>query len=624
MKRHLPLLLVLIALPTTATAPAADFQLEEGFVRLDNGKDLAGWVNRGGDWSVVDGAIHLEYSSPPPGGALFSTHKHGRDCVVRLQYRASHGGDSGVFLHGAQFQVRDYENSYPDTKRLAEFDRPAGEWNDLEFDVTDGVAVVRLNGHVAAEAWKLGDKPELGVGVQKEQGNFDFRYIRVKEKAAAEAATERPNVLFVAIDDLCCQAVGCYGGAAQTPNLDRLAAEGVRFDRAYVQVTFCNPSRTSFLTGLRPDRTGVLDNSTHFRTLLPDVVTLPQLFRESGYFTMRLGKIYHGTESMEDPKAWNVALYPKATPLGHKGERRNMTDGEVRWCWWMAAEGGDEDQSDGQIARHAVEFLRREHERPFFLAVGFHKPHDPFVAPARYFDLYPPEKLAVHQDPTDRSPTPEHHIGGPWKKSFDQFDDRDRREFLRSYYASTTFMDAQLGKVLSALDEEGLADDTVVMLMSDHGYHLGERQWWNKTTLYEYSSRTPLVVRVPGRKGMGRPSDRLVEFVDVYPTLVELCGLEPPPHLEGQSFAALLDSPTAEGKKAAFTQLQRSEFMGRAVRTERWRYVEFDEGRQGAELFDHQNDPGEFFNLAGDPQYAGVVAELKALLLQRDDRRIEQ
>lgn len=432
--------------------------------------------------------------------------------------------------------------------------------------------------------------------------------------APAQETTARPNVLFIVIDDLCRQAVGCYGGEAQTPHLDRLAAEGVRFDRAFVQVTFCNPSRTSFLTGLRPDRTGVLDNSTHFRTLLPDVITLPQFFRENGYETMRLGKIYHGAESMEDPKSWDAALYPQPTPAGRKGQRRNMTDGAIPWCWWMAAEGDDEDQADGQIARHAVEFLNKPREKPFFLAVGFHKPHDPFVAPARYFDLYPLEKVVVHEDPPGRSPTPDWHIGGAWKQCFDRFTDRDRREFLRAYYACTTFTDAQVGKVLAALRDSDEAANTVVILLSDHGYHLGERGWWNKSTLYEYSAQAPVMVRAPGRKGMGQPSQGLVEFVDIYPTLVELCGLQPPPHLQGRSFVELLDSPAAGSKTAVFTQLKKGAVMARAVRTEHWRYVELEGGRQGAELFDHSADPGEFTNLIGDTQFASVIAELRALL----------
>ncbi|MFZ5830006.1 MAG: sulfatase [Planctomycetota bacterium] len=438
--------------------------------------------------------------------------------------------------------------------------------------------------------------------------------------ASTWAAETRPNVLFITIDDLCAQAVGCYEGkAVHTPNLDRLAREGMQFNRAYVQVTFCNPSRTSFLTGLRPDRTGVLDNTTHFRKLLPDVVTLPQYFRESGYTTMRLGKIYHGTAKMDDPKAWDIVEYPEPTPLGRKGQKRSPAGGKIKWCWFMAAEGDDEDQPDGQIAAKAISFLKQKHEKPFFLAVGFHKPHDPFVAPAKYFERYPLEGLKLHTDPTDMSPTHPMQLGA-WKPIFDQFTDRERREFLQAYYACTTFMDAQLGKVLETLKQQGLAKNTVVFLMSDHGYHLGERGWWNKSTLYEWSAHSPMILHVPGRQGMGQPCNRLVEFLDVYPTLVELCGLAPPKHLEGKSLVALLDDPAAAHKSTAFTQVKRGKSMGRSVRTDRYRYIEFDDGREGAEFFDHEKDPGEFHNLADDPEFAEIVAA-HGKLLQEASRK---
>jgi uncharacterized sulfatase len=432
--------------------------------------------------------------------------------------------------------------------------------------------------------------------------------------ARAAPGGERPNVLFVSIDDLRNE-TGCYGKPqVKTPNIDRLARAGMRFDRAYVQATFCNPSRTSLLTGLRPDRTGVADNRTWFRKKLPDAVTLPQLFRENGYHTMRLGKIYHAGESMEDPRAWDVAKYPRPTPLGHKGERRNLTGGKIRWCWWMAAAGGDEDQPDGQIAREAVRFLGQEHEQPFFLAVGFHKPHDPFVAPKKYFDLYPPEKIELYRDPPGRAPDPRWSIPTGWKREFDKFTDRERREFLRAYYACTSFMDAQLGKVLDALEKRGLAERTIICLWSDHGYHLGERGWWNKSTLYELTARSPLIVYAPEMKARGKSCSRLVEFVDIYPTLAGMCGLKAPPGLEGRSFAPLLDDPGQPWKEAAYTQLRRGRVEGRAVRTERWRYIEWDGGREGAELYDHDADPGEYRNLAGDPQRAGVVKRLKTLL----------
>lgn len=431
----------------------------------------------------------------------------------------------------------------------------------------------------------------------------------------AAASPDRPNVLFVTIDDLRCE-IGCYGHPqVRTPRLDRLAREGLRFDRAYCQFTICNPSRVSFLTGMRPGRTGVLDNRRHFREPLSDVVTLPQLFRESGYRTARLGKIFHGAARMEDPKAWDSAGYPVATPLGRQGEGRSLTGGRVRWCRWLAAEGEDEDQPDGQIAREGIRFLEtRPTDRPFFLALGFMKPHDPFHAPKRYFEPYPPESVPVFRDPPGSVPGHAREISGGWKKEFDRFTDRERKEFLRAYWAGTTFVDTQLGKVLDALDRLGLAGSTIVVVLGDHGYHLGERGWWNKNTLYELSCRAPLIVRAPGMKARGKATRRIVEFIDVYPTLVELCGLKLPPTVEGRSFRRLLDDPEAPGKEAAFSRVQRGRVVGLSVRTDRWRYTEWDEGREGAELYDHETDPGEYRNLASDSARAGIVRRLRGLL----------
>ena len=413
-------------------------------------------------------------------------------------------------------------------------------------------------------------------------------------------AKERPNVLFVTIDDLRCE-TGCYGShVVRTPNIDRLSRIGMRFDRAYVQVTVCNPSRTSLLTGLRPDTTQVLDNRTHFRKQLPEVVTLPQLFRDSGYYTIRLGKIFHDGAAMEDDKAWDKAVYPRPTSEGLRGEGRNLTGGALRWCAWRAAEGTDEDQPDGQIAKEAVKFLNQSHDKPFFLALGFYKPHDPFVAPKKYFEHYPIDSIILNRDPPDATPVSAPTFGAGFKREFDKFSDRERREFQRAYYAGVTFMDAQVGKVLDALQQSPFANNTVVFLMSDHGYHLGERGWWNKSNLTELSCRTPLIAYAPGMKATGVSCSRLVEFIDVYPTLAELCHLQTSNRLEGRSFAPLLDDPLQEWKEAAFTQFRRGEAMGRSVRTVRWRYTEWNEGREGTELYDHTTDPGEYRNLADE------------------------
>jgi uncharacterized sulfatase len=424
----------------------------------------------------------------------------------------------------------------------------------------------------------------------------------------------KPNVLFIVVDDLN-HSLGCYGhSVVKSPNIDRLTKRGIRFDSAYCQFTVCNPSRTSFLTGLRPDSTGIFNNTTPFRSRLPDAVTLPQLFRKRGYFTARVGKVFHSMRNMGDPKSWDITSDPKGTPLGKKGRGRNLTGGRVRWCRWLAAEGDDEDQSDGQVAAEAVRFLEQHRNDPFFIAVGFHRPHDPFIAPKRYFDLYPLELLTPPKDPPDRSAELPQAIGSSWKADFDRFTDQERREFMRAYYAGISFMDTQVGKIIAAMNRMKLWHNTIVIFFSDHGYHLGQRGWWNKNTVFELSARVPLIMVTPGMKSKGKSCSRIVEFVDIYPTLADLCGLSAPDNLEGKSFKPLLKNPNLSWKKAAFTQVQRGKIAGRSVRTGRWRYTEWDGGRQGVELYDHDNDPGEYYNLARDSQYTQTIARLKRLL----------
>ncbi|MHC4702251.1 MAG: sulfatase [Planctomycetota bacterium] len=387
-------------------------------------------------------------------------------------------------------------------------------------------------------------------------------------------------------------------------------------DSAYCQFPVCNPSRTSLLTGLRPDKTGVLNNNTPFRSKLPDAVTLPQLFRENGYFTARVGKIFHARTETDDPKAWDSKSDPKGTPLGKKGKGRNLTGGSVKWCRWLAAEGDDEDQPDGRIAAEAVRLLEQHRDGPFFIAVGFHKPHDPFVAPKRYFDLYSLDQMQLVRDPADRSPALPQSIGSGWKKDFDRFTDRERREFMRAYYAGISFVDGQVGKLIAAMDRLGLWRNTTVVFFSDHGYQLGNHGWWNKNTLHEPSARSPMIVVTP-KMTKGATCSRIVEFVDIYPTLADLHGLTAPDNLAGTSFRPLLRDPNLPWKQAAFTQVQRGAIAGHSVRTERWRYIEWDRGKKGAELYDHESDPGEYYNLAGDPEHARTIEKLRKMLRQQ-------
>lgn len=432
-------------------------------------------------------------------------------------------------------------------------------------------------------------------------------------------AAQRPNVLFIVADDLRC-ALGCYGDPqVKSPNLDRLAARGMRFDRAYCQYPVCNPSRSSFLSGWRPDTTRILGNETPLRLEHPDAVLLPQLFRQQGYFTASLGKIIHaGLDAAghrvahEDARSWDDCRTFVPTPIGRKGEGRNLTGGTLKWCSWLAAQGTDEDQPDGQIATAAIKLMESHREVPFFLAVGFNKPHDPFHAPQKYYDLYPLDRIQLAKEPDDRSV--DLPLALPNTKEFAAFTDAERREFRRAYFACVSFTDAQVGRLLDALDRLKLWDNTLVVVLGDHGYHLGEHGWWNKVTIFELCARAPLIVWAPGRKGMGRATQGLVEFVDLYPTLAELAGLTPSNRVEGASFRALLDDPTRAGKAAAYTQVNRGKFVGRSVRTDRWRYTEWDEGRQGVELYDHTTDALEYHNLAGRSDLQVTQKEMLALL----------
>ncbi|MFN0107238.1 MAG: sulfatase [Blastocatellia bacterium] len=450
--------------------------------------------------------------------------------------------------------------------------------------------------------------------------------VQPNEPALSQPA-QKPNVLFMVADDLRNE-LGAYGSPiAKTPNLDRLAKRGMRFDAAYCQYPVCNPSRTSLLTGLRPDTTRITDNNTNFRTTLPDVVTLPQVFRQNGYRTTSFGKIFHRglvmedlRTDMDDKASWDEVRYFQTTPLGFKGEGRNLTDGKLAWCNWRAAEGADEDQPDGQIAREAINVLeqRAKDNQPFFLAVGLHKPHDPFIAPKKYFDLYPTESLKLWQAPKGTLADPTVAIpGGAFREAFGKFTDKERLEFMRAYLAGVSFTDAQVGKVIDALDRLKLTDNTIIVFLGDHGYHLGERGWWNKSTLFELSARAPLLVYAPKMKAKGKATARLTEFIDIYPTLMELAGLTTPNKLEGRSFVPLLNNPRLKWKDAAYTQVTRGRFSGYSVRTERWRYTEWDEGRQGAELYDHQTDPHEYRNLINEPKHQATVQELKILLRKR-------
>ena len=425
------------------------------------------------------------------------------------------------------------------------------------------------------------------------------------------------NVLFIIVDDLN-TTLGCYGHTVvKTPNIDKLAESGVKFNHAYCNYAVCGPSRGSLLTGLRPESIGILDNRTPLQGVLGDKITLPNLFRMNGYYTMSLGKVFHGSVEHNDPKAWDEIYGYTATEIGKTGEGRNMTDDVLKWCHWQAAEGEDEDQADGQIAKKAVEFIKSKKEKPFFLAVGFHKPHDPFIAPKKYFDMYPLEICNPPVLPVGWEPPYKHTLPGE-TKTFNKFTEQDKREFLRSYYACTSFTDAQVGKLIAALKETGQLDNTLIILFGDHGYHLGEHNWWNKVTIFEKGTNAPFIMagQSVGQKGV--VSDAMFEYIDIYPTLAELLHLKnTPDYLEGKSFAEVVKKPALPFRPEVRAIIGRGEMLGKMVKNEKYRYIEWDNGKMGRELYDQKNDPIEYNNLAENPDYSKIVGEMKILLYQK-------
>jgi iduronate 2-sulfatase len=434
--------------------------------------------------------------------------------------------------------------------------------------------------------------------------------------------SEKTNVIMVVIDDLRTE-LGCYGvDAMHSPSIDRFAKKGMLFNHAYAQYPVCNPSRSSFLSGLRPDEVGIISNTVPLRRVQPNLVTLPQLFRENGYYTAGIGKIFHLSVDhaderalFVDPLSWDYFFdaLDGTTKAGRQGEGRNLTNGKIPWATWKAAAGDDADQPDGINNLKVLKVLEDNHERPFFIGYGIHKPHDPFIAPQKYFEFYPKGSTQLAEEPEGRSKRIKMAI--PNDRIFAAFTDQERREFKRAYQAGVSFADAQVGKLMDRLDQLELWDSTIVIIMGDHGYHLGEHDWWNKVTVFEDGARAPMLIWVPDALGMGKPTDSLMEFIDLYPTLVDYAGLAPPHKLSGASLRPVLEDPNASVKEAAYTQVTRGpKVMGRSVRTPRWRYTEWGEGKHGVELYDHSKDSGEYYNLSANPEYAHVVSKLKQLL----------
>ncbi|MBM3879644.1 MAG: sulfatase [Verrucomicrobia bacterium] len=454
-------------------------------------------------------------------------------------------------------------------------------------------------------------------------------------------AAQRPNVLLICVDDLK-PTLGCYGDSyAKTPHMDRLSRRGTVFRSAYVQQAVCAPSRNGLMTGLRPDQIGVYDLATWFRHGAKDAVTLSQRFIEGGYHAESLGKIYHrGHGNVIDPASWSVKFWyptggspaavttggPKPPP-GAVLQPRTQENGRPRGPAWGWPDAPDAAFGDGKIARHAADRLAAlaSEGKSFFLGVGFARPHLPFIAPKRYWDLFDHATLPVHSvDAPLPKGTPSWvgHNSGELRSYSDiqatgPLTPEQARTMVHGYYAATAFVDAQIGVVLDALDRLELWQKTIVVLWGDHGWHLGDHGLWCKHTNFEQATRNPIIIVAPGKPG-GQATDALVQTVDLYPTLCALAGLEPPPGLPGKSLVRLLDDPAAQVQDAVFQVYPRGtpsgSALGRAVRTARHRYVEWRAWKSGAivgrELYDYQTDPGETENLAEQPEQAALVARL--------------
>ncbi|WP_321373187.1 sulfatase [uncultured Draconibacterium sp.] len=475
-------------------------------------------------------------------------------------------------------------------------------------------------------------------------------------KAEAPAEKKQYNVLFIAADDLNIDINAFGNNKVNTPNIDRLAQRGVVFNHAYCQAPLCGPSRASLMTGYYPDKTGVFDLGPRFRDALPDAVTLAQMYKNNGYYTFRTGKIFHagvpgdiGQPGHDDPASWTMTY----NPIGRdKTDEYLLNADNPMLGTYLAIDCEDNEMTDAISANVAVSILRqrtgnqevtaygrfgggRVNPQPFFMAVGFYRPHVPYVAPQKYFDMYPWEDIELPENPENDWDNKPH--AAAWTLPLNAgASEEQQKKAIQAYYASISFVDTQVGKLLDALDEFGLSENTIIVFWSDHGYHLGEHGQWQKQTLFERAAKLPLIISVPGYS-KGEKTDAVAQMVDVYPTLAELSGFEAPDDLVGKSLVPVLENPKVNWENAAYTIQARTlnpraregqskysfnpmlasdnpTIFGRSVRVQRYRYTEWDEGKLGVELYDYEKDPKEFVNLATDPKYKDMVEELSEKL----------
>jgi len=452
-------------------------------------------------------------------------------------------------------------------------------------------------------------------------------------------AETRPNVLFIVCDDLNTHVSTSDYPYIETPAFETLAAAGMNFKRAYCQYPVCGPSRASFLSGLYPESTGVVNNISDIRNERPGTINLPQAFRDQGYWTAATGKIFHNSKTDPGDAAWNEKTFfandemplEKQARKEFEAKHGPVSDRKNRQLWkqfllgyapqtmnqtpgWGPSGLTDEQHRDGKNALQARDWIEEKpfDEKPFFIAVGIHKPHVPFLAPQPYFDLYPKENLKFVRPPSNfwetvpPSAISKRFAGFGFEHSVEN--DDLRREYMQAYHACISFIDAQIGSIFEALKENGLWENTIVVLTSDHGYQLGEHFMWGKVTLFEVCNRVPLIIRAPGTTQAGSSSEGLVELVDLFPTLADLCHLDTPTELQGRSLAPMLREPATVGKEVVYTVVSRGRNLGRAIRTHRWRYAKWPDGE---ELYDLENDIHEHRNLARSPEYSSTMKEMR-------------
>jgi len=679
-----PLLLSLLCLASglARSAPSE-------FISAFNGRDLTGWDAMPGKWKVVDGAITSVGDKQGQknwiiwrGGVL-------EDFELRLKFKFT-AGNSGVQVRSYEvgpWQVRGYQVEIADQEKMGLWHHslsPArhrshlatagqrsaiawdgqkqieqfaaadevqqafkpGQWNELTV-IAQGPRLRQfVNGVLLADLHDSERALSRRTGLLAFQDHgkgtvVAFKDIRIKHlRKPSRHRQQRPNVLFIASDDLNTD-LGCYRHPlVLSPNIDRLADRGVRFEHAYCQYPVCNPSRSSFMTSLYPDQTGILSNRGHIRDKNPDVVTLPQMFMRHGYFAARVGKIYHygvpdqiGTDGEDDPASWQQVVNPRGIDREVHDRIHSLIPGSFGGTLsWLKLDSTDGQHTDGIGASEAIKLLDQHHPKktgkPFFLAVGFYRPHTPYVAPSHYFDLYPREKIQpVMEKEGDRDDIP---LAALHDRKFQrELTVEQRKEIIQAYYASVTLMDAQVGRLLDALDRLDLRDSTIIVFISDHGYHLGAHGLWQKSDLFEGSTHVPMIIADPRLKTAGRNSRSLVELVDLYPTLAELCGLKAPAHVQGRSLVPVLNDPTRSVRDESLSvtvsrgyQMHRelprkTRIMGYTIRTARYRYTEWGQGRFGVELYDYQNDPDEYTNLAMSAESDPLIRRLRQRLRQR-------